>query len=108
MKYNYSIDYCADHPVLDNINIQCNHSRSGTLCGSCKEGYSIVLGNLHCLPCSNKYLTLILLFALAGIALLAFVLLLGLTVTAGTINGLIFYTNMYTSMFFPQWEHDNF
>ena len=100
-------DYCADHPVpitLDNINILCNHSRSGTLCGSCKDGYSIVLGNLHCLPCNNNYLALILLFALIGIALVAFVLLLGVTVTAGTINGLIFYTNVihvHQYVFFP-------
>jgi predicted outer membrane repeat protein len=102
------LDYCVDTPVpitLDNLDIQCNHDHSGTLCGSCKEDYSIALGNLHCLPkslCSNAYLALILLFAFAGIVLVAFVLLLGLTVTAGTINGLIFYTNViHVRGFFP-------
>ena len=86
-----------DTPVpitLDNLDIQCNHNHARTLCGSCREGYSIALGTLHCVPCSNDYLALILLFALAGVVLVAFVLLLGLTVTAGTINGLIFYTNV--------------
>ena len=101
------LDYCVDHPVpitLDNLDIQCNHSHSGTLCGSCKEGYSIILGTLHCRRCKNDYLALILLFAIAGIALVAFVLLLGLTVTAGTINGLIFYANVIHAnqyVFFP-------
>ena len=103
-------DYCVDRPVpitLDNLDIQCNHNHSGILCGSCKEGYSIALGNLHCLPCSNDYLALILPFALAGIALVALLLLLRLTVSAGTINGLIFYANIVqanTSFFFPAGE----
>ena len=103
-------DFCVDYPVpitLDNLDIQCNHNHSGTLCGSCKEGYSIALGNLHCLPCSNDYLALILPFALAGIALVALLLLLRLTVSAGTINGLIFYANIVqanTSFFFPAGE----
>ena len=100
-------DYCVDHPVpitLDNLDIQCDHNHSGTLCGSCKEGYSIALGNLHCLPCSNDYLALILPFALAGIALVALLLLLRLTVSAGTISGIIFYANIIQancSIFFP-------
>ena len=85
---------------------QCNHNHSGTLCGSCREGYSIALGTLHCLPnFSNDYLALILPFILSGIALVVFSLLLGLTVTAGTINGLIFYANIIHihqyNMFFP-------
>ena len=32
------LDYCFDDPVpitLDNLDIQCNHNHSGTLCGSC-------------------------------------------------------------------------
>ena len=100
-------DYCVDHPVpitLDNLDIQCDHNHSGTLCGSCKEGYSIALGNLHCLPCSNDYLAFILPFILAGIALVIVLLLLRLTVSAGTINGLIFYANIIQanrSIFFP-------
>ena len=103
-------DYCVDTPVpitLDNLDIQCNHNHSGTLCGSCREGYSIALGALHCLPCSNDYLALILPFSLAGIALVAILLLLKLTVTAGTINGLIFYANIVQangSFFFPAGE----
>ena len=100
-------DYCVDTLVrvtLDNLDIQCNYNHSGTLCGSCKDTFSIALGTLHCLPCSNAYLALILPFSLAGIALVAIILLLGLTVAVGTLNGLIFYANVIqanSSVFFP-------
>jgi hypothetical protein len=100
-------DYCVDSPVsihLHNLNSQCNHNHSGILCGSCVNGYSITFGNLHCLPCSNIYLALILPFAFAGIVLVAVLLLLNLSVASGTINGLIFYANVVQvnrSTFFP-------
>ena len=79
----------------------------GTLCGSCKENYSIAFGTIHCLPCSNAHLALILPFAFTGIALVAVLLLLKFSVTNGTINGLIFYANMVQanhSIFFPLGE----
>ena len=107
LHHGCPFDYCVDTPVpitLDNLDIQCNHNHSGILCGSCKENYSIAFGNLHCLLCSNNYLALILPFGLAGIALVAIVLLLRMTVTIGTINGLIFYANVIQvnrSIFFP-------
>ena len=100
-------DFCIDTPVsitLDNIDVQCNHNHSGTLCGPCKENYSIALGTLHCLDCSNAYLALILPFALAGVVLVAILLLLYLSVAVGTVNGLIFYANVVQanrSIFFP-------
>ena len=89
---------------------QCNHNHSGTLCGSCREGYSIALGTLHCLPnFSNDYLALILSFALSGIALVAVLMLLRLTIIVGTLHGLIFYVNVVqtnTSFFFPAGEEN--
>ena len=100
-------DYCMDTPVsiqLDNLNIQCNHNHSGTLCGSCNDNYSIAFGTLHCLPCSNNYLALILPFAVAGVALVVILLLLRLSVASGTLNGLIFYANVIQlnhPIFFP-------
>ena len=90
-------DYCVDSPVsvkLDDLSIQCDHNHSGTLCGSCKIGYSIAFGTLHCLPCNNYYVALVVPFALAGIVLVAFLLLLQLSVATGTVNGLIFYANV--------------
>ena len=101
------LDYCVDTPVsiaLDNLDIQCNHNHSGTLCGPCNNNYSIALGTLHCIPCGNDHLALILPFALAGIALVAIILLLQLSVAVGSLNGLIFYANVIQanrSVFFP-------
>ena len=103
-------DFCIDTPVsitLDNLDVQCNHNHSGTLCGPCKENHSITLGTLHCLKCSNAYLALILPFALAGVVLVAVLLLLNLSVAVGTVNGLIFYANVVQanrSIFFPLGE----
>ena len=103
-------DFCIDTPVnitLDNLDVQCNHNHSGTLCGPCKENYSITLGTLHCLDCSNAYLALILPFSLAGVVLVAVLLLLNLSVAVGTVNGLIFYANVVQanrSIFLPLGE----
>ena len=100
-------DYCVTTPVsikMDNLDVQCNHNHSGVLCGSCDNDFSITFGTLHCLPCSNDYLALIIPFALAGVVLVAFLLLLQLLVAAGTINGLIFYANVVQInryIFFP-------
>ena len=100
-------DYCVDSQVnitFDDLDAQCNHNHSGMLCGSCKDNFSIALGTLHCLPCSNNYLALLLLFALAGVSLVAVLLLLQLSVANGTINGLIFFANIIQanrSEFFP-------
>ena len=100
-------DFCVETAVeinLEDPDIQCNHNHSGILCGSCRANFSIAFGSLHCLPCSNAYLALILVFALAGIALVVLLLLLQLTVAHGTINGLIFYANVVQvnrDIFFP-------
>ncbi len=101
------LDYCVDTPVsitLDDLDIQCNHNHSGMLCGSCNKNYSIAFGTLHCIPCSNDHLALILPFALVGVALVATILLLQLSIAVGSLNGLIFYANVIQanrSIFFP-------
>ena len=53
-----------------------------------------MLGSSQCQQCSNKFLALLLPFALAGILLMIFLSLLHLTVAAGTLHGLIFYANI--------------
>ena len=101
-------DYCTNTAInvtLNNPNIQCDNNRSGILCGTCKENFSLTLGSLHCMPCSNAYLALIIPFALAGIALVVILFLLRLTVAVGTLNGLIFYANIIQAnhqTFFPR------
>ena len=105
---NCPFDYCNDETVRFKITTsdsQCLHNRSGILCGQCAEGLSLMLGSNQCGQCTNYYIFLIIPFALAGIALVAFIIALNLTVSAGTINGLIFYANVvkiYEHIFFPK------
>ena len=100
-------DYCVSHTVnftLQNQDEQCALDRSGVLCGQCAEGLSLMLGSNKCGECDNSYVSLIIPFALAGIALVVFLICLNLTVSVGTINGLIFYANIIKineSLFFP-------
>ena len=100
-------DYCNDGKTQFKITFpdpQCLLNRSGILCGQCTNGLSLMLGSNQCGQCSNNYIALIILFALAGIALVAFIIALNLTVSVGTINGLIFYANVvkiYEPIFFP-------
>ena len=84
----------SDTNDTEGIDAQCNYKRSGLLCGKCQKGFSVVFGSSKCLKCSNSYLSLLIAFALAGIVLVVFLLMLKLTVAVGTINGLIFYANI--------------
>ena len=66
--------------TLSDPSVQCDFNRNGTLCGQYQKNFSLTLGSLHCAPCDDKYAVLFLIFAMAGIALLALVFLLQLTV----------------------------
>ena len=100
--------YCVEKPVNIILNSsqerdrQCAFNRSGVLCGECQQGLSLVLATSKCRDCSNIYLLLLIPFGLAGIALVAFVLLLNLTIAIGTIHGLIFYSNLLPVSYFTQ------
>ncbi len=90
-------NYCKPERVSINLNHpddQCGFNHSGILCGACQSGLSLSLGSIRCLRCSNDYIALLLPFALAGIALVALIKVLDLTVADGSLNGLIFYANI--------------
>ena len=101
-------DYCDKKDTNVTLRFpdsQCNYNHTGTLCGGCQPGLSLALGRVQCMPCSNKYLALLIPFALAGPALVFFIKLLDLTISQGTINGLIFYANIVKAneyMYLPQ------
>ena len=101
-------DYCVKKPVNISFNSpqerdrQCAFNRSGVLCGECQQGLSLVLATSKCNDCSNIFLLLLLLFAIAGIALVAFILSFNLTIAAGTIHGLIFYSSLLPVSYFTQ------
>ena len=106
------LNYCKHTEMdiqLNNSDEQCAFNHSGILCGSCKPGLSLALGTSQCLKCSNTYLTLLIPFGVAGLVLVFLLVICNLTVTEGTLNGLIFYANIVwvnKAIFFPS-NHTN-
>ena len=92
-------NYCRIDPTLkvdlDYPDTQCAMNRAGTLCGACANGLSLAIGSNECLRCrDNRGLLFLFFFAAAGFLLVIFIKVLNLTVSQGTINGLIFYANI--------------
>ena len=95
-------DYCFPPSSLIQINLsaengadaQCAFNRSGVLCGACKPPYSLALGSSKCLQCSNFWLFLLIPFCSAGIALVMLLLILDVNVSKGTLNSIVFYSNI--------------
>ena len=99
LHYNCPFDYCNVSTqvvdLLNNPDSQCGIGRVGILCGKCKTGLSLALGSNKCLLCSNnENLALLLFFAAAGFLLVFFIKILNMTISQGTVNGLIFYANI--------------
>jgi len=81
---NCPYDYCTFTKInisLNSTDKQCAFHRIGTLCGKCPEGFSLILGSSKCLPCSNLYTLLLVVFALAGLLLIIFLITRNLTVS---------------------------
>ena len=101
-------DYCKPESFdlnLEDPDEQCAFHRSGILCGACQNNLSHVFGTSVCRECSSLWALLwVPVIALAGIALVVLLIVLNLTVSVGTINGLIFYANIVRAnhaTFFP-------
>ena len=89
-------DYCQSEDLNITVNFpntQCQYHRSGVLCGSCHKGLSMILGSSECKTCSNVYLVSIGIFILVGMTLVILLTLLNMTVSVGTLNGLILLAN---------------
>ena len=104
-------NYCNQTVInlnLSNPDEQCALGHSGILCGACPSNLSLAIGSSRCLECSdNNHIALLIAFAAAGVLLVLFIKMLDLTVTKGTINGLIFYANIIwanQSVLFPPQE----
>ena len=94
-------DYCRMDTAsmlirLEDQNVLCAFNRSGILCGGCVTNFSRVLGSSKCKICSTdfKLFAIILGWLLSGLMLVVLLMLLDLTVSVGTINGLTFYANI--------------
>ena len=91
------MDYCLPHSF--NINLlypdqQCQFERTGILCSQCQHSLSMVFGSSRCMKCTNTYILITIIIIVAGIVLVVLLYLLNLTVTKGTINGIILYANI--------------
>ena len=91
------MDYCL--PYSTNINflhpdLQCQFNRTGILCSQCQQHLSMVFGSSRCMKCTNLHILITIIVIVAGIILVLLLYLLNLTVTTGTINGIIFYANI--------------
>ena len=105
------LDYCRSFISRVEINLnlpngadaQCANNRSGLLCGSCRPGLSLSLGSSHCIQCPLHWpvnTAIIVVGALlAGVVVVVTILVLNLTVALGTINAIIFYSNVFAISF---------
>ena len=83
-------------PLID-LDEQCSEGHTGIMCGTCKPGYSRVLGDLmNCQKgCTYTNLPILLIaFLVSVILLLSVIRALNITVTEGTINGILVYTTV--------------
>ena len=73
----------------------CHGSRTGDVCGECIPNYSVVFGSTDCKMCSDKrWLFTGIIYIVAGPLLVFILYKLNLTLTKGTLNGIIFYAQI--------------
>ena len=102
------LDYC--NSTINKLSLSrsgdlCNGGRTGILCGHCQGNQSVIFGSSRCQVCTDMWLITLVMFAVLGVLLVAALFFLNLTVTQGTLYGLIFYANIIqvnTSIFFSE------
>ena len=102
------LDYC--NSTINKLSLGrpgdlCNGGRTDILCGHCHGNHSVIFGSSKCQVCTDMWLITLVMFAVLGVLLVAALFFLNLTVTQGTLYGLIFYANIIqlnTSIFFNQ------
>ena len=98
----YSVGCLSTHCNFSKVEVhqhspdaQCIDNHTGILCGKCHKGFSLAIGSSRCLKyCSNIHILLLIPFAVLGVVLVAVIKCLNLTVSQGSLNGLIFYANI--------------
>ena len=91
-------NYLVNHLPL------CSPTKTGPLCSTCTTvngiKYSVVFGSSECKQCSNWWLLTLILYAIAGPLLIYLLFALKLTLTTGTLNGIIFYAQALATIDF--------
>ena len=93
-QYSINDDISLNLSDTNDADVLCTGDHSGRGCGDCIDGYSRVFGSDTCKKCENIWLITIVMYAVLGIVLIVLLFLLKLTVTVGTINGLVFFCNV--------------
>ena len=101
------VDYCEGsiHVTVHDNKIdsddQCSANRTGLLCSSCQENFSVSFSSTACLDCrtSPRIYPFLVSFAVAIFVLLLIVILivLDISTTDGLLAGLLFYSNVIYS-----------
>ena len=84
----------------------CLDNREGPLCSQCSPGYSVVFGSNECKQCSNWWLLILIVHAVTGPLFIYVLYALRLTLTAGTLNGIIFCLQMLQVIDLPLSRYD--
>ena len=99
------LEYCRNDSVnfsLRDPSVQCDFNWTGTPCGQCQKNFDLALRCLHCFLCNNNHSALV---RVAGVALIVVIFIFRLTVSLGTLHGLLFYANIIQAKhqaFFPR------
>ena len=92
------MDFCLSYSSNVNLlhpDLQCQFNRTGILCSQCQHPLSMVFGSSSCMKCTNLHILIIITIVIVAEIVLVFLLyLFNLTVSNGTINGIIFYANI--------------
>ena len=78
----------------------CIETRESALCGKCIGNYSTVFGSNKCHQCSNWWLFTIAFYAVSGLLLVLLLFVAELTISTGTLNGVIFFANIWNAGLF--------
>lgn len=106
---NTAIVKIADPTNLSNSIPLCLENKEGPLCSKCAAGYSVTFGSSECKQCSNLWLLTLVGYAAVGPLFIYLLYALNLTLTAGTLNGIIFYAQIYailSGLSLSSLEHD--
>ena len=89
-----TVTVADDHKYPHKTHPLCLANREGLLCSQCSPGYSVVFGSNECKECSSWWLLMIIVYAVSGPVLIYLLYALRLTLTTGTLNGIIFCAQM--------------